>query len=84
MAKATKLTPPDQLVPIALELTPEEATTLAVILSRISGDPYTTARKHASAIACALRAVGYSYEGTPESELAGGGIEFRSYEEAEE
>ncbi len=46
---------------VVLELTTDEAETLRLMMARVSGDPYSTRRAHASAIADALDSVKVRY-----------------------
>ena len=46
---------------VTLELTHDEARTLAEILGSVGGDPRNTARKHASEVADALSGVWYGF-----------------------
>lgn len=56
-----------------LTLTEAEAQTLAVVMAMVGGDPDTTPRKHANAIANALYESGIFYRNTPQYPKYNGG-----------
>ena len=75
MAIATKQTETVETVKsVTLELTLDEARTLAVVLARVGGDPDHSPRKHGQSVSDALESVHISSSGAPEHGLISRGV----------
>jgi hypothetical protein len=75
MATATKQSETVETIKsVTLELTLEEARTLAVVLSRVGGDCWDSPRKHTLAVGGALAGIGIEWDSAAEGILLSNNI----------
>lgn len=81
MAEATtNIETTETVTGVTLELSVDEAKTIAAVLGNVGGDPLKSARRHADSIARALSRVGYAHSNTGlKTEVRNAGLEHGVY-----